>query len=49
MPTTLDVQQLSHAIARLFNFVQMAFTTHAVYTSVVVDFGSLSDLLNNEW
>ncbi|EIW59159.1 uncharacterized protein TRAVEDRAFT_28477 [Trametes versicolor FP-101664 SS1] len=33
----------------LFNFVQMAFTTHAVYTSVVVDFGSLSDLLNNEW
>ncbi|KAH9847914.1 hypothetical protein C2E23DRAFT_475458 [Lenzites betulinus] len=31
------------------NFVQMAFTAHAVYTSVVVDFGTLSALLNNEW
>ncbi|KAI0821961.1 hypothetical protein BC628DRAFT_708634 [Trametes gibbosa] len=33
----------------LTNIVQMAFSAHAVYTSVVVDFGSLPALLNNEW
>ncbi|KAI0670912.1 hypothetical protein C8Q78DRAFT_820876 [Trametes maxima] len=43
------VKQATVMTLALLNTAQMTFTAHAVFTSVIVDFGHLSGLLNNEW